>query len=213
MIVVPIYIGYDQVLEEKAYLHEIEGGKKDPENLSQVVRASRFLKKRYGKIYIQFSDPISIKELAARQNIVMAEITAKERNAFCRDIGTRVINAINQVSVVTPHAIIASTILNHGTTRLTKNELLGLAENYLNHLNAVGATLADTLIIDRRHVFDQVIESYVQRKFIEQSTEADSDESSEEAYLVVRPNGRRWNTIKTTASLFLSRPPIPPLPF
>ena len=185
MIVVPIYIGYDQVLEEKAYLHEIEGGKKEDENLSQVVRASRFLKKRYGKIYIQFSDPISIRELAARQNIEIADITSKERNAFCRDIGTRVISAINQVTVVTPHAIIAASILNHGTTRLTRTELLGLSENYLNHLNAVGATLADTLIMDRQHVFDQVIESYVQRKFIERASKADSDDSNEEAYLVI----------------------------
>lgn len=185
MIVVPIYIGYDQVLEEKAYLHEIEGGKKDPENLSQVVRASRFLKKRYGKIYIQFSEPISIKELAARQNIDIAAISPKKRNAFCREIGTRVISAINRVTVVTPHAIIASTILNHGTTRLTKTELLGLAENYLNHLSACGATLADTLIIDRQRVFDQVIDSYAQRKLIERTTEADSEESKEEAYLVI----------------------------
>ena len=185
MIVVPIYIGYDQVLEEKAYLHEIEGGKKEDENLSQVMRASRFLKKRYGKIYIQFSDPISIKDLAARQNMEISEITSKERNAFCRDIGTRVISAINDVTVVTPHAIIAATILNHGTTRLTHNELLGLAENYLNHLNAVGATLADTLIMEKQYVFDQVIESYLQRKLLERATKAGSKDSNEEAYLII----------------------------
>jgi glycerol-3-phosphate O-acyltransferase len=75
--------------------------------------------------------------------------------------------------------------LNHGTTRLTKTELLGLAENYLNHLSACGATLADTLIIDRQRVFDQVIDSYAQRKLIERTTEADSQVGNEEAYLVI----------------------------
>ena len=185
MIIVPIYIGYDQVLEEKAYLHEIEGGKKDPENLWQVIRARRFLKKRYGKIYIQFSDPISVKELASQKNSSVASMSPKERNAFCRDIGTRVINAINQVTVVTPHAIIAATILNHGNAHLTQTEILALAENYLNHLNAVGATLADTMTVDPQRVFEQVIESYVQRKFIEQTTDQDSDEGDENTYLVI----------------------------
>jgi glycerol-3-phosphate O-acyltransferase len=185
MIIVPIYIGYDQVLEEKAYLHEIEGGKKEDENLSQVMKASRFLKKRYGKIYIQFSDPISVRSLAARQQIELAEIGSKRRNAFCRDIGTRVISAINQVTVVTPYAIVAATILNHGTSRLTRSELLGLADNYLNHLNSVGATLADTLIMDRERVFDQVIESYVQRKFIERIGNADAGGVEDDAYLVI----------------------------
>ena len=53
MIFVPIYVGYDRVPEEKAYLHEIEGGSKEPENLTQVLRAGKILKKKYGRIYVQ----------------------------------------------------------------------------------------------------------------------------------------------------------------
>ena len=33
LIFVPIYVGYDRVLEESAYLHELEGGKKDNRNI------------------------------------------------------------------------------------------------------------------------------------------------------------------------------------
>ena len=42
MIFVPVYIGYDQVLEETAYLQEVTGGKKEPENISQILQARRF---------------------------------------------------------------------------------------------------------------------------------------------------------------------------
>lgn len=52
LILAPIFIGYDKVPEEKAYLHELEGGKKEPESFGQVLRASRILRKRFGKIYI-----------------------------------------------------------------------------------------------------------------------------------------------------------------
>ena len=54
MTFVPIYIGYDRVLEERSYVHELEGGKKEPENLFQIIRARKFLKKRFGKIFVYF---------------------------------------------------------------------------------------------------------------------------------------------------------------
>ena len=68
MIIVPVYIGYDRIIEEKSYLHELGGGQKEPENFIQIIRARKFLKKRYGKIYIQFHDPISLNQLLSRYN-------------------------------------------------------------------------------------------------------------------------------------------------
>ncbi|MCP4670770.1 MAG: glycerol-3-phosphate acyltransferase, partial [Desulfobacula sp.] len=59
---VPIFIGYDRVLEEDAYLKEIEGGKKNPETLKSLISARKFLKKKYGKVYMRFNEPISIKQ-------------------------------------------------------------------------------------------------------------------------------------------------------
>ncbi|MCJ7830257.1 MAG: glycerol-3-phosphate acyltransferase, partial [Desulfobacterales bacterium] len=57
LIFAPIYIGYDQVLEDSAYLEELEGGQKKPESFWQGLKARKFLKKRYGKIYLQFQEP------------------------------------------------------------------------------------------------------------------------------------------------------------
>jgi glycerol-3-phosphate O-acyltransferase len=36
IIFVPVYIGYDLVVEEDAYAMEMKGGKKEKENLSQL---------------------------------------------------------------------------------------------------------------------------------------------------------------------------------
>ncbi len=66
MIIVPIYIGYDRVLEETSYLQELEGGQKEPETLRGVIKARKFLKKRYGKIYIEFNEPILVNELVEK---------------------------------------------------------------------------------------------------------------------------------------------------
>ncbi|UCF94968.1 MAG: 1-acyl-sn-glycerol-3-phosphate acyltransferase, partial [Desulfobacterales bacterium] len=75
MIIVPIFIGYDRVIEESSYLHELEGGQKQPENFWQVIRARKFLKKRYGKIYVQFHEPLSLAELLKRSDTPLAHMT------------------------------------------------------------------------------------------------------------------------------------------
>jgi glycerol-3-phosphate O-acyltransferase len=167
MLVVPVYIGYDRIVEEKSYLHELGGGQKESENFLQVIQARKFLKKRYGKIYIQFHEPISLKKLQRIYGRPAAEMKSKELNRLIRDLGHQVINAINRVTVVTPHAIVAGAILNFATDKFSYNELLAVNEIYLRYLTAQNVKLADSLVTDHRRVFDQVIDLYCQRKFID----------------------------------------------
>ena len=77
MIIVPIFIGYDRIIEEKSYLHELGGGRKEPESMLQLFQAHKFLKKRYGKIYIQFHEPISLNQLLSRHNQPLAQMTTQ----------------------------------------------------------------------------------------------------------------------------------------
>lgn len=167
LIFVPIFIGYDRVLEENSYLHEIEGGKKKPENLLQVIKARKFLKKRYGKVYIKFDQPISLKEHLARKDQMLSDLSSKQQNLLCNEIGYRVINAINRSSVVTPYGIVASAILNYSSQSFTYEQLMFHVEAYMNYLLTQKAALADTLLVDPQHAFEHVLETFVQRKFVE----------------------------------------------
>jgi glycerol-3-phosphate O-acyltransferase len=167
LIFVPVSIGYDQVLEEKSYLHEIEGGQKTSENLKQVLNASKFLKKRYGKVYLQFSDTISLAEFNAPAGKPLAALAAQEMGELCQRLAQRIACAIDRVSVVTPHALTAAAILNSGRERLSFEELLEIAEVFVNHLDKVTARLADTLILDHRRAVSHALDSYVQRKILE----------------------------------------------
>ena len=184
MIFVPVFIGYDRVLEESAYLHELEGGQKKPESLSQVIKARKFLKKRYGRIYIRFHEPFSLNELLARDGQSIQEMSSKEQNTFCRDLGYRVTNAIDKVTVVTPHAIMASVILNNGRTRFSYDQLMTDVETYMNYLNIQKVQLADTLLMDHIHAFEFVFESYVQRKFIEAITDEKEAAPAERQFVI-----------------------------
>ncbi|RLB97936.1 MAG: glycerol-3-phosphate acyltransferase, partial [Deltaproteobacteria bacterium] len=170
-----VYIGYDRVLEENSYLHEMEGGKKEDENFMQVLNARKFLKNRYGKIYIKFNDPISLNTILAQDNLTLSEMSQKEQNALCRNLGHRIINAINNVTVVTPHALVASALLNSNKKVLAYNELVADAEMYLNHLNMQKADISDTLVMNHVHAMDNALESYVSRKLVERISENRTD--------------------------------------
>jgi len=71
------------------------------------------------------------------------------------------------VGVVTPHALTAAAILNSDRERFDLAELMAVVEIYTNHLYAVGAKLADTLILDHRRAVIHALESYAQRKILE----------------------------------------------
>jgi glycerol-3-phosphate O-acyltransferase len=167
MIIVPIFIGYDRVLEEKSYLHELEGGQKKPETLSGVIKARKFLNKRYGKIYIQFSDAISMNGLLDKFGTPLTDMKPKEQNVLCRNLGYRIINAINRVTVVTAYGLVASSALNCARDRFSYSQVMSISETYMNYLSTQEAKLADTLVLDHVRAIQHALDDFVQGKFIE----------------------------------------------
>jgi glycerol-3-phosphate O-acyltransferase len=180
LIFVPVSIGYDRVPEETSYLEEIEGGQKQPETVWQVLKARKFLKRRYGKVYLQFNAPLSTNELAVRMGSSLKAMPSKEFNAFCRSLSQRIAHGINQVGVVTPLALVAAAILNGGRDRFELEDAVAVLEVYLNHLEAVGAKLTDTLILDHRRAAAHALQSYVQRNILDaiERPDAEADESA-----------------------------------
>lgn len=185
---VPINIGYDRVLEEKAYLHEREGGAKQEENISQVVGARKFLKKRYGKVYVNFSQPISFKQYLQDAGIDIKSVEKEEKHEICCDMGLRIINSIAEVGMVTPHGIVASALLNSQKKRLEYSHLHEEMGVYLNYLVAQNARLADTLNSEPDDAFDSVLESFLDRGFIEKY--AGDDVPLNETNIFVKENKR-----------------------
>jgi len=189
MIFAPIFIGYDRILEESSYLNEIEGKEKQPESLIQVIKARKFLQKRYGRIYIQFHEPISLKELLLQYGTPIEDMPSKEFNIFCRNLGHRIINAINRVSVVTPHAIVASAVMNCSKKSFSFDHLLSHVETYMSYLSSQKARQADTLLLDHVHTVEHVLDTYVRRKFIERVTK-DKGAKLKDALFKVNENKR-----------------------
>jgi glycerol-3-phosphate O-acyltransferase len=176
---VPIFIGYDRVLEEASYLHEIEGGQKKDENVWQIFNARKFLKKRYGRIYIRFNEAISMNRLLEQQQLQLQDMAPKQHSELCRHLGFKIINAIDQVSVVTPHALVAGALLNMAKKRFSRDEILADIDTYLRYLMGQRIQITDTLLIDPARALDHVLDYYVTRDFIERFKDENGTENPE----------------------------------
>ena len=141
---VPTFIGYDQVLEEKAYLSELEGKKKETESVGQLVGARKFLKGRYGRAYIQFSEPISLRDYLDRNPLPGANQTEKIRT-LSNELAFQLVEAINRVSVVTPFSLVCAALLTYPRKGVYRRELLKIIQVLYDYLKARHVPLADSL--------------------------------------------------------------------
>ncbi|MBW1996898.1 MAG: 1-acyl-sn-glycerol-3-phosphate acyltransferase [Deltaproteobacteria bacterium] len=138
LIFVPTSIIYDKVMEESSYLKEVRGNAKKQESFGQVLRARRLLKRKYGKIYIRFNEPVSLKEYISRsRNLSLKEMS--HRLAF------DLVRAINQVSLVVPLSLVATAILSSHRRGFHFYELEETARVLLDFLKKVGAPISDSL--------------------------------------------------------------------
>ena len=61
-------INYEKVLEGNSYLSELMGGKKRKERISDIFRVASDFRGFLGNAYLQFGDPIDLKDFLDAQN-------------------------------------------------------------------------------------------------------------------------------------------------
>jgi glycerol-3-phosphate O-acyltransferase len=112
LLFVPVYVGYEKLMEGGVYLEELEGKPKKAESLLGLIGAVRVLKQYFGKVHVNFGPPLALEEFLDKQhanwrsepfnrkapwmhNVV--EATAKE---LARNINSAaVVNAVNLVAL------------------------------------------------------------------------------------------------------------------
>ncbi len=136
LIFIPASIVYDRILEEQAYLKEVGGTKKKTESLKQFINTRRFLKKKYGKIYIRFGEPVSLKKYS--------DETPLSGNNTHKKLAFHLIRSINKATLVTPMAITATAILAKHRKGFQKHEIMATGEAILKFLMERGVPVADS---------------------------------------------------------------------
>jgi glycerol-3-phosphate O-acyltransferase len=154
--VIPVFIGYDRVMEEKAYLKELSGAPKEREKPSAVIKSSKFLGKRYGHVYVNIGDPLFLKAYLGAQEKPFREMNQAERQNLYRDIGYEVMNRISKVSVVTPYSLVAAALLCQYRRGLSQEDLLDIVVEFYDYLSYSHVAHSTTFAQKERAINDAI---------------------------------------------------------
>ncbi|MGA9827171.1 MAG: glycerol-3-phosphate 1-O-acyltransferase PlsB, partial [Rhodanobacteraceae bacterium] len=126
----PIYIGYEKLMEGNAYIGELSGKPKEKESLFGLLRAFGVLRNRYGKVALNFGEPVMLTplldEIAPDWQSATATPEAKpEWLAQAVDaLAERIQINVNRAADVNPINLLAIALLSSPKHAMTEADLI-----------------------------------------------------------------------------------------
>ena len=151
---VPVSIGYERMVEEGAYAHELSGGQKRKEDAAGLLQVGAALREKYGRANVQFGQVLELGELrrAAQGGSEAGDPAAPpgpllpaKRRALVSRLAHRVMSEINRVTSVTPGSLVAMALLCHGRRGLPHAEMIDHCRRLLRLVQRFGARTAPSL--------------------------------------------------------------------
>ena len=122
--IVPISVGYEKIIEERSFRKELLGAEKEPESLTDLLKTPKFLVSKKGRLYIEFDEPIDLEEYFERYRIDRLHPDEEQLDALTVRLAHRIIYDINQITTVSPTALVATVLLNNPARGLDRRQLL-----------------------------------------------------------------------------------------
>lgn len=162
---VPTSITYDNVIEEEQHVEEKAGKEKTKEKLADIFRLRKYLKRRFGKIYLNFGEPVSFRQVAAKYP---DQINGEERKEkIAQRTAFEIMNSLNIMKVATPSALIATAFLVEGRRGITSEKLLRNIQTIRSYLEFTGVQLSESLTMEPARSVSDTIGRMAENKIIE----------------------------------------------
>ena len=140
---VPVFLGYDKVMEVNSYFKELRGARKEQESVTGLLKASKILAKSYGKVYVNFGDPIILQDAAdaglpgwREQLTPDGEDKPEGFNAWVRKLAWEHMSRINAAAVAGPVGLTACALLAAPLRAAAEDELIDQIGHLLDLVQA-----------------------------------------------------------------------------
>ncbi|MEZ8862664.1 glycerol-3-phosphate 1-O-acyltransferase PlsB [Vibrio sp. 10N.247.311.51] len=140
---VPVYIGYEHVMEVATYAKELRGKRKEKENASLVIRTIRKLR-NFGKGYVNFGEPIQLNQYLNEHSPEWTKDidpmgTSKPQwmNPVVNDLATKMMTHINDAAATNALTLCATALLASRQRALSRDSLVSQINCYLSLLKNV----------------------------------------------------------------------------
>jgi len=135
VVFIPVYFGYERLLEGRAFTSELAGGKKQKETVFALLKSLKTLREEYGNVYVNFGKPIELNQLLdehrAHWRSDTIELARPEwLSAVVDDLGENIMQNINEAACVSPINLLAMGLLSTSQGILGESELLDQMQVY-----------------------------------------------------------------------------------
>jgi glycerol-3-phosphate O-acyltransferase len=128
VVFVPIYFGYEKLIEGDSFISELGGAAKKKESLLGLIRSINGLRENFGRVYVNIGEPIELDAMLDKKQPDWRESPKGngERPAWLNEVvdelGQNIMGGINAAAAVTPISLLAYVLL------ATPKQTIGAAE-------------------------------------------------------------------------------------
>ena len=142
VVFVPVYFGYERIVEANTYISELSGAPKKKESWLDLILSLRVLRERFGTVHVNIGEPIRLDALldqhlpSWRTQRFDDDTRLPAVNALVGELGSSIMRGINSAAAVTPINLLATTLLASPRGALPESALLRQLDLYLKLLRA-----------------------------------------------------------------------------
>jgi len=111
LVFLPVYFGYERILEAETYIGELSGKAKTDESIFDIFRVFRIFSKPFGKVSVNFGAPLLLSDFLDKNDANWrdrGELNPKTGKLLALDL----VIGINEAVAITPVNLVATAILS-----------------------------------------------------------------------------------------------------
>jgi glycerol-3-phosphate O-acyltransferase len=137
VVFVPVYFGYEKIVEGQTYINELSGKPKKKESVFGLLSTLPALREHYGKVHVSFGEPIALGRLLEgymREHGAEREQRPAWLPNAVNDLARQIMTNINGAACVSPINLIALTLLATPKQSMLESDLTRQLELYASLL-------------------------------------------------------------------------------
>ena len=128
IVFVPIYFGYEKLIEGDSFISELGGAAKKKETLGGLIRSVKSLSDQFGKVAVNIGEPVELEPMLDRMHPEWRDYESENGDrpqwltGIVDGLGSQIMQNINAAAAVTPISLLAYALL------ATPKQTIGLGE-------------------------------------------------------------------------------------
>jgi len=115
VVFVPVYFGYEQLVEAETYVGELSGRPKQKETIGGFLRGLSILRRRYGRVYVSFGEPLPLAEHLDQTVPQWRATRSDAKPAWLTDavdqLAVRIQQRVNAAAAISPTSLLSVALL------------------------------------------------------------------------------------------------------